>query len=142
MLRIMRVQNVLLPVVFFCLLLAAGAAAANSEQDKPVTHLSQQDFQQLIANTAAEDIAVIDVRSKREFSAGRVPGAVNIPHQQILDDPSIITRLGKKKVVFYCYTGYRVGKVTRALAAQQVKGLYHLQGDYRAWRGNLLPIEK
>lgn len=57
---------------------------------------------------------LVDVRTPAEFSAGHIPGAINIPVQQ-LD-----TRMGELEpkeaaVVVYCRSGHRSGNATRML---------------------------
>lgn len=39
------------------------------------------------ATERREDVAVLDVRSVEEFAAGHVPGAVNVPLEQVTADP-------------------------------------------------------
>ncbi|GAO44024.1 MBL fold metallo-hydrolase [Flavihumibacter petaseus] len=58
----------------------------------------------------------VDVRTKEEFAAGHVPGALNIPLQDLSERINEIVDLGNKPVVFYCKSGYRSG-----LAAKQLK---------------------
>ena len=60
---------------------------------------------------------IIDVRTPEEFSSGHYPGAINIPHEKILEgvqsegiDPSA-------NIVLYCRSGNRSGKAERALEA-------------------------
>lgn len=57
---------------------------------------------------------LVDVRTPAEFTAGHIPGAINIPVQQ-LD-----TRMGELEpreaaVVVYCRSGHRSGNATRML---------------------------
>lgn len=49
---------------------------------------------------------LLDVRTREEFAAEHVPGAVNIPVQEL---PARITELGSpaRKVVVYCRSGGR-----------------------------------
>jgi phage shock protein E len=57
---------------------------------------------------------LVDVRSAGEFAAGHIPGAINIPVQQLQ------ARLGELKpkdaaVVVYCRSGNRSGNAARIL---------------------------
>jgi len=57
---------------------------------------------------------LIDVRTASEFAAGHIPGAINIPLQQL---DSRLTELQPKvtPVVLYCRSGNRSGSATRML---------------------------
>lgn len=53
---------------------------------------------------AAEDnsVQLIDVRSREEFMAFNIPGAISIPYNEFLDnDPDRILNSGKTKYIFY-----------------------------------------
>ena len=65
-------------VIALAALLTAGAATA----DPSVRPVSPQE---LLGRVAAADrtLVVLDVRSPEEFVAGHVPGAVNVPYDQI-----------------------------------------------------------
>ena len=57
---------------------------------------------------------LIDVRTPSEFAAGHIPGAINIPLQQL---DSRLTELQPKEtpVVLYCRSGNRSGSAARML---------------------------
>jgi len=73
-------------------LAAAGAAAAQQHApvDKAAKQTSAEQLQQALGKGAK--LLVIDVRSPQEFAAGHIPGAVNIP----LDD--LAKKLAEMKV--------------------------------------------
>ncbi len=51
------------------------------------------------------DAFLVDVRSREEFSAGSVKGAVNIPLDQIQQNAAKFK--GKKNIVVFCRSGMR-----------------------------------
>ncbi|HZZ83401.1 MAG TPA: rhodanese-like domain-containing protein [Anaeromyxobacteraceae bacterium] len=79
----------------------------------------------------ASGVKVVDVRTPQEFQAGHVPGAVNIPHDQMdarhaeLGPPST-------PVLLYCRTGHRSGIARKALSERGFTALYDLQA-YSRW---------
>ena len=92
-----------------------------------------------------EDTVVIDVRTPREFKAGYIPGAINIPHRDILRGKRSLEQYKDKNIVFYCHTGVRVGFVVNYLEKNpslEPDKIYHLRGDYRAWNARGLEIAK
>jgi hydroxyacylglutathione hydrolase len=79
---------------------------------------------------------VIDVRTPGEFSKGHLPGATNIPLNQLLQRKSEIPEQGE--VVIQCQSGYR-SSIAASLIARP--DLLELQGGYQAWTAAGLPVE-
>ena len=83
---------------------------------------------------------VLDVRSPEEFASGHVPGAVNIPHDQIAARLAEVPR--DKDVVLYCRSGRRTMLAAEVLAGNGYTRLQHLEGDAAAWVDQGRPLEK
>lgn len=74
---------------------------------------------------------LVDVRTPDEFAAGHIPGAINIPLQQ-LD-----SRLGELQpkdtaVVLYCRSGHRSGNAARLLKSNGFPAVHDL-GPMSRW---------
>lgn len=91
---------------------------------------------------AAGSIVALDVRSPEEYNAGHVPGAINVPHNQIDTHLTEITHLKDKAVLLYCRSGRRAGFAENSLTELGFTQLYHLQGDMQGWSEKQLPEEK
>ena len=82
---------------------------------------------------------VIDVRTPGEYATGHVPGAVNIPFDQIAK------RIGEVDaphgVALYCMVGPRARMGESALLAAGYETVLHLEGGLAAWQAAGLPIE-
>ena len=82
---------------------------------------------------------VLDVRTREEYTAGHVPGAVNIPHTELAG------RLGEiesdRGVVLYCMVGPRARLGEEILRRAGVAKVFHLEGGLAAWRDADLPVE-
>ena len=64
---------------------------------------------------------LVDVRTSAEFAGGSVPGAVNIPLDQI---PSQLNKFKvKKPVVVFCRSGNRSGSAKSILAQKGITGV-------------------
>lgn len=89
-----------------------------------------------------EPVTVIDVRSRAEFAAGHVPGALHVPFHQM---PWRAGELGDNRgsdVVLYCGLGPRAllaGAVLKWLGFAKVR---YLQGHWTAWQEAGLPVER
>jgi rhodanese-related sulfurtransferase len=86
-----------------------------------------------------ETTYVLDVRSPEEYASGHVPGAVNIPYDQIATRIAEVPK--DKDVVLYCKSGRRAGIAAEVLAGQGYDRLQHLEGDIVAWVNQGRPIE-
>jgi rhodanese-related sulfurtransferase len=84
-------------------------------------------------------VFVLDVRTPQEFAAGHVPGAVNVPYDQVASQLAQIPK--DKDVVLYCKSGRRAGLAADVLAANGYTKLEHLQGDIQAWLQDGRPVE-
>lgn len=123
-------------------LVAPAAEPTTAPASTPaVPIISQGD---LLARFAKKDagLVVLDVRTPAEFAAGHVPGARNVPHDELAARLGELQDLRGKDVVLYCRSGRR-----SALAADVLRGagfdkLLHLDGDFLAWQAENRPVEK
>jgi len=104
-----------------------------------VTGISQIELMQRIkANHAG---LILDVRSPEEYAEGHIPGAINIPHDQLGSRLAEIRSHKNKDVVLYCGSGGRVGIAAKTLRPAGFSQLLHLDGDMNGWRSKGLPIK-
>lgn len=85
---------------------------------------------------------LIDVRSPQEFAQGHIPGAINIPHDQIAGYVKRLEDYKHKPVVLYCQSGRRARLAMQTLAEHEFTDLRHLEGDMLGWYESGQPIEK
>lgn len=83
---------------------------------------------------------VVDVRKPVEFGVAHIPGAINIP----LDE--IEARLNEFKhdnaVLIYCINGSRTRQAEAILLGADIPDVYHLEGTFSGWIQRKHPIEK
>ena len=115
-------------------LASAGAAAA----DPVLLPVAQEAL--LERQKAGDDIYVLDVRSPEEYASGHVPGAVNIPYDQMASRVAEVPK--DKDVVLYCRTGRRAAIAAEVLAGHGYERLQHLEGDIVAWVEKGRPVQK
>ena len=114
-------------------LVAAVAASFVALADGEMATLSQDAF---VALPASGDEApfVLDVRTPEEFVSGHVPGAVNIPYDQVGARLAEVPK--DKQVVLYCRSGRRAAMAGQVLVQNGYTTLQHLEGDMTAWVAN------
>ena len=84
---------------------------------------------------------ILDVRSPREYAEGHIPGAINIPYNQLGSRLAEIGSHKNKEIVLYCRSGGCVGIAANTLRGAGFSKLLHLEGDMNGWRSNSsLPI--
>lgn len=97
---------------------------------KAVTTLSQEEF---IAGYRKAQL--IDVREQKDFDAGHILGARNIPFTQFSQRYKEIR--SDKPVYLYDQNGSRSGRAALYLKKRGHSQLYMLQGGFRQWTGKV-----
>jgi len=81
---------------------------------------------------AARGVKVVDVRTAEEFAEGHVPGALNIPFDQIAQRAGEIGP-SSTPVLLYCRSGRRSGIAAKALADKGFTAIYDMK-TLDAWK--------
>ena len=71
---------------------------------------------------------LVDVRTKAEFDAGHLEGALHIPYTEVADRLPELGTDKSRAVVLYCQKGGRAGKAEKTLSAQGFTSLYNAGG--------------
>jgi phage shock protein E len=108
----------------------SAAPAATMTQEQLVEHLTKH----------PQHLFVLDVRTPEEYAAGHVPGAVNVPHDQLASRLAEVPK--DKDVVVYCRTGRRSTLAADVLAANGYTRVSRLEGDMQAWTARGRPVEE
>lgn len=91
---------------------------------------------------ADSNIAILDVRTAKEFADGHVAGAVNIDVNQT-DFAQKIDQLDRSKAyIVYCRSGRRSSKAVGIMATKGFKNLYNVSDGFVGWNKNGLPFDK
>jgi rhodanese-related sulfurtransferase len=108
---------------------------ANTPIPPPVKRISARE---LNAQLAKKTFVILDVRPSAEFRTGHLPGAINIPMEDLLSKSSVIDQT--KQVVVYDRNPQRSKQ-----AAQQLQGsgfkVLELSGGISVWAAMKFPIE-
>jgi len=88
-----------------------------------------------LATLQRADSLLIDVRSSEEFSAGALPGAIRIGHDEIAAQIASIAPDKDSPLVLYCRSGRRSG-----LAKQSLENLGYRQVINAGAYDDLLPL--
>lgn len=84
-----------------------------------------------VAGLTAQTAALVDVRTKEEFEAGTIPGAVNFPLDGLREN---LEKLPKDRPLYvFCQIGLRGYLATRILMQNGFANVKNLSGGYRLW---------
>lgn len=83
-----------------------------------------------LAEAVQQGAALVDVRSPGEFAAGGIPGAINIPLDELRDR---LHELPPGPLLVHCQVGQR-GHVATRLLLQRGFEARNLDGGYRTWQ--------
>ncbi|MBM3846440.1 MAG: rhodanese-like domain-containing protein [Verrucomicrobia bacterium] len=107
-----------------------AALAKLAAATKPFRNVKAAEFEKLRADSKN---LVLDVRTKKEFDAGHVPGAIHID----VNGPDFMEKLGKldksRTYLVHCAAGGRSVTACNKLAPAGFKSLINLEGGYRGW---------
>lgn len=106
--------------------MAGFVAAGMLRGDHP-----QLDMDALLATPAESRPLLLDVRTSLEFSAGHLPGAVNIPVDELRGRLAELPR--DRRIAAYCQVGQRGYLATRILL-QSGFAAANLGGGYKTYR--------
>jgi hydroxyacylglutathione hydrolase len=99
-----------------------------------------------VASVAAEDIEqlggpfILDVRTKGEYEAGHIPGAVQLHAGRVMWHLDELPR--DRPIVVYCQTGGRSAVVASALRAAGFDNVVELEGSYESYKKAKEPTTK
>jgi len=83
---------------------------------------------------------VVDLRKPVEFGIAHIPGAVNIPLDEL--EARIDEIRHEHGVLIYCINGARTRQAEPIVYANDIEHVYHLDGALQGWIQGGHPIEK
>jgi rhodanese-related sulfurtransferase len=101
------------------------------------SHIEPSELLRLIE--AGHAPTVIDVRTRREFDAGHVPGALHIPFWAVLGRASEVPTPRDSPIVLYCAHGPRAGFAKAAFRLSGFEQILYLEGHMSGWKKAGLP---
>jgi rhodanese-related sulfurtransferase len=137
-------------LIFTTLLVGTPLAAEVQRSEFPATtgiaaasaafkNLSVDEFARMAAD---KQNVILDVRTAAEFSAGHIPGAMNLD-VTAADFEEKAAALDKSKTyLVYCATGARSVRACEKLSHLDFPKLYNLPGGFKAWVKAGKPVEK
>ena len=128
-------------LLMFVSLFCVSACAMNnknataSSANKTYTQISQDVAKDMILKDG--NLVIVDVRTKGEYEAGHIPGAILIPNESITDrKPEHLPDMNQV-ILVYCRSGNRSKQAAQKLANIGYKKVYEF-GGINTWNGNIV----
>ncbi|WP_018983320.1 rhodanese-like domain-containing protein [Salinimonas chungwhensis] len=128
-------------ITFTILIILMFLSGCDSQavQAKPV---AQDTASFLMKKVQNDEWLLIDVRSPQEFAQGHIPGAINMPHNEITVFIEQLEGEQPKPIVVYCRSGRRAMLAAEILKKNNFPDVRHLEGDMMGWSAAGLPIDR
>jgi phage shock protein E len=121
------------------LTITLAACAKEPDNQSTVESIKASDLATLIAANDAPFI--LDVRTQKEFAAGHVPGAVNIPHTELEARLAELNDHQDDTIIVYCRSGKRAGMAEEKLQQNGFTEISDLDGHMLGWEKDGHPVE-
>ena len=77
---------------------------------------------------SGDELILLDVRTKEEFDAGHIAGAVLLPNETIVDTPPEALPDKDAEILIYCRSGNRSAQAANKLVAMGYTNVYDFGG--------------
>ncbi len=87
------------------------------------------------------EAVLLDVRDTKEFDAGHIVDAINIPHAKVADSLKVLEKHRQKQIIVVDAVGQHSGAVVKTLMASGFDAA-RLGGGISEWQQENLPLVK
>ena len=128
-------------LILLTLLMLAGCAAS-ADKNNVTTKTTAPTYKQVSMSEAAEimksesDYIVLDVRRSDEFAEGHIPGAINIPNENIGNDEIPALPDKNRLILVYCRSGRRSKEASAKLVKSGYTNIVEI-GGILDWTGEI-----
>jgi phage shock protein E len=125
-----NILNLNLVVIFLALTLSVTVASANSKDINSCL---------LVKQKVGQGALLIDVRSKEEFLAEKLPMAINIPLEQIEAHKDLLPVDKQREIILFCKSGRRselARQILDKLGYQKVENAGSYSELLKCWTNN------
>jgi rhodanese-related sulfurtransferase len=91
---------------------------------------------------AGDAPAILDVRSRREFTQGHVPGAQFVPFWAVMFLAWAVKGKRDEPLIVYCGHGPRAMMARPGLLRRGFRDIQYLDGHWSAWARDGRPVER
>ena len=89
-----------------------------------------------------QDAVVVDIRTEKEFNAGHITGALNIPATKMKDNLHRLEKFKDAPIILVCKSGITAGPSAKDLKKEGFGKVFKMQGGIAEWQASNLPLVK
>lgn len=89
-----------------------------------------------------DEAIVVDIRDRKEYTAGRITGSVNIPLNSLKSRASELNKYKDKQIIVADKMGQHGGTAVKQLNAEGYTNVVRLGGGISEWKEANLPLVK
>lgn len=94
-------------ILLFLAMMLLTACGQDKENGREAVYVNITAEQAKVIMDSREDYIILDVRTQDEFDESRIPGAVLIPHDEILEKAEGVLTDKNQLILVYCRSGRR-----------------------------------
>lgn len=98
--------------------------------------------QELVDMVNRQDAVVLDIRDRKEYQAGHIVEALNIPNSNLESRLDELRKYRERPIVVACRMGQHAGAAGTLLRKQGFENVSRLTGGMTEWRNQNLPVVK
>ncbi len=110
-------------------------ATSTTSNQGSYTQITQEEAAKMMEEN--EDVIILDVRTREEYSAGHIPNAICVPNEEIVDaQPAELADLDQV-ILVYCRSGNRSKQASQKLTDMGYRNIYEF-GGIIDWTGDIV----
>lgn len=130
------IGNHLILVSVFVFLLVAFVINEGKQGGSAITPMN------LVNLVNREGAVIVDIRDIKDFGAGHIAGATNMPYGTFDSRMGELETFKEKPVVLVCKMGQHSGAIGRKLRSAGYENVRRLSGGMAEWSASNLPVVK
>lgn len=128
-----------LPWIVTLLAVVVTASSCAGDEPPPANVIEASELVARIGSD--EDLVVLDVRTPEEYADGHIPGAINVPHDELGERLASLDVPLDAEIVVHCERGGRAATAGEILREGGYENVRDLAGHMQAWRAAGNPVE-
>ncbi len=120
---------------------ATPASQSKSRQEQIMKNISPTEAYELIQQHGTnESFVILDVRTPKEFKAGRIENSINLDYYAKTFQQDLDTLDKEKTYLVYCRSGNRSGRTLSIMKKLNFQEAYNMAGGIGGWNSQKFPL--
>lgn len=126
--------NIMKKILYILIIILLISCSVNNQNEITINKITSDQALEDFNNKTG--YIIVDVRTKQEFDEAHIPGAINIPNEEIIDTkPEELPDLNQE-IYIYCRSGNRSNQAAIKLNRMGYTNIYDF-GGIIDWKGDI-----